>query len=162
MAYLASLALADVSATTGYILVDKSDTTNYPHGSANPIIVKSVRVEAETEATSPEYNIRIGVLEEVDATDGTTRWFYEARVATVARLVDHVKYDGEGLSCDTTPGFIGTRNTTNTRFQTDTAIANPTGTNANPGAGDIVAELVEVAGTGTISAVLQVEYVTQR
>ena len=162
MAFLASLALADVAATTGYIIVDKSDTTNYPHGSANPIIVKSVRVEAQTEGADAEYNIRIGVLEEADGTDGTTRWFYEARIDAPARLEEHVRYADEGLSCDTTPGFIGTRNATNTRFQTDVTIANPTGSNVAPGAGDIVAELVEIAGTGTISATLQVEYVTQR
>ncbi len=161
MAFLAALEVEDLAATTGYILVDQSDVTNYPHAVAKPIIVKSVRIDAETETAGAEYNIRIGVLEEVDATDGTTRWFYQSRIASVARLTEHVKFDG-GVSCDpAAPGFIGAQVTNNTRFQTDVTIANPTGTNAAPGAGDIVMDIREIAGSGTISAMVTVEYVTQ-
>jgi len=59
----------DISVTTDYILIDLSDTTNYPHNSTNHIHTENISVVIDATNTA-DYVVELGFLENVDGTDG--------------------------------------------------------------------------------------------
>lgn len=164
MTKLVQFGLADIAATTPYVLIDKSDVTNFPHAVAEDLEILRISVQGEAEGTNPEYYVRIGVLEEVDATDGTTHWIFERRFASVGRFDWSREYGRNGrglaLTVDAENVISSAVNASNTNFQSDETIANPTGSDVAPAAGDLVMEVVEVAGTGTVSLDVEIEYQT--
>ena len=71
--YLAVLGAEAVAASTAYVLVDLSDTTNFPHANTRAIVLHDLYLTGE-KASTGIYDIWVGVVTEVDATNGSVDW----------------------------------------------------------------------------------------
>jgi len=159
-----------IAASTGYVLVDLSDTTNFPHAGTTHVEVLGLKVSTE-KASDGVYDIWFGVITEVDASNGSADWFEVFHLQASGNATDstdrfawQLDYtlggsNPQGINClvvsEALPHFI-TNVTQNgsTTWQTDTGLGSPAGAAAGatgrPGAGDIVMWVEEVSGTGTI------------
>lgn len=141
----------DFSASESSILIDISDLTNYHHISTNYIHIDWISVEADT-TTTANYDIEIGFLTNVDATNGDFYAFehYTGTHQTGQNLLLHTNYSGNGLKCAT--GFITTHGVilNSTDYQTDvnlTSTLDPATANVPSGNGDVILRATITAGT---------------
>jgi len=160
----ACLDLRAVAADTGYIIVDLSDTSGFPHRNDAAVILNSLHVEAEV-LSSGVFSLLFGVLTEVDATNGSVSFFERIQMESAAgAIISLDKFWRAGLNLrvladESTPYLVtGLKHTANTTWQTDTALANPTGVNVAPASGDLVMFIDEVSGSGNINAFVEAEY----
>lgn len=156
----ATLHLASVAATTPYILVDLSDTTNYGHTNTNAVLVLGLAIHGI--ATSGTFKIQVGVIVENDATDGTARFFKSAFISSGVSA-EFIDYD-EGLDLGVTSGALDNAVTNaadanSVNWQNDVARVGPGG-NANPAVGDVVV-LVTVVSAGALEGDIEILYVTR-
>lgn len=178
---LALMGAEAVAASTAYVLVDLSDTTNFPHRHTNSIHLQALHLDGD-KASDGIFDIWVGVITEVDATNGSADWFHVFHLeaqdnatddqASFARTVDFTLgganpdgLDLTVLSDESTPGFV-TYSTQdgNTNWQTDTGLGSPAGAaggaTGRPGAGDLVFWVEEVTDSGTIDFMLSAQYFT--
>ena len=149
---------AALVADEAYVLVDLSDSTNFSHTETGKIRLLRIEVdwEADTNGTGILY---IGVITEVDATNGTAIWLDAIRMHTDNDGTDSTdqrhlvrEYYGLDLEVDTDNDILYhvTTNSTqagSTNWQTDVALDSPAGdTSSAPGEGDLVAWLDYTAG----------------
>jgi hypothetical protein len=176
--YTAVLQAEAVAASTAYVLVDLSDTTNFPHEDTGHIEVLGMVVSAETHGDGI-FDLWFGVISEVDATNGSADWFQVLHVENrdnatddTGRFFEQIDYtfsgvNPQGVNClvvsEATPHLI--TNITqdgNTNWQTDTGLASPAGAAAGatgkPGAGDIVLWAEEVTDGGTLDFCVTLQY----
>jgi len=141
----------DISASQDFILVDISDTTNYPHTNTNYAHIEYLRIEVDSDVNGA-YEIEVGFLDDVDATDGN---FYSVSNANGSKKAGNSKeiiypFYPNGPRCTT--GSIATSDASlnDTAFQTDVNLASTldTGTANTPsGNGDLVVRITRNAGT---------------
>lgn len=152
--------------STNTILIDLSDTTNFPHKETGQINISSIRVEFDKAAASTG-TIKLGVVTYVNSSTGAVTWFYgkeslfnvsNAEPTDILNQSPNfyklkVRPNGEGTNGSTpyvlsndTSGFV-------TTFQTDVVLTTPTGTMAAPGLGDIVFQ----GSSGAATVVINIE-----
>lgn len=170
-AFYASLGAEAVAASTPYVLIDLSDTSTFPNphvggDKTQNINLLSLSIDAETHATGV-FDVWVGVIYEVDATNGSAQWFHvwhmeEDTNATdsagrFASQKDYTPGNPEGLNClvnDAGDGLVyqasNQEQAGHVNWQTDTTLTSASGTAVAPGAGDIVVWVEEVSGTGNI------------
>lgn len=173
--FWATLEKPDLAADEGFVLVDLSDNVNFPHTETGKIRLYRLDVDIERgeNAASGEYIVYIGVITEVDATDGSTNWILVMHEETDAESTDDVarsfrsyKWD-EGLDLEISGGALvmGVSNVGHSgdaTWQTDVTLDSPIGDTSNaPGAGDLVMYVDETGGTGSISICVTVQYITE-
>jgi len=168
-----------VSASTAYVLVDLSDTTNYCHDGSNVLYVQRIRVSAE-KASDGAYDLWFGTVVENDSTDGTAHWFHclhlemaENPTDSTDRFVGEIEMatptrpEGLCLAIDTASGkpfyFLSNATQANSsNWQNDTGLASPAGAaggaTGKPGVGDLVMWCEETGGSGTIDLCVSVDY----
>lgn len=178
--FTVNLGAEGVSDDTGYVLVDLSDTTNYPHTKTNSLNLLGLHLSSEVH-TDATVDYWIGVVYEVDATNGSVKMLdvlhqehvdnatdstgrmVLSRDYTLGGAVPHgincqVNSAGTGLSA-----FVGNQSLADsTVWQTDVGLASPVGAGGGatgkPGAGDLVLYVEEVGGSGTIDFSITVTY----
>lgn len=159
-----------VAASTGYVLVDLSDTTNYKHVGTTEIHLLGLSLGTE-KAGDGVFDVWVGVVTEVDATDGSVTWIERFDIEAVGNTTDSTDRFAwakdytlggrniDGINCRVSSGalthFISNQTLANSNvWQTDTGLASPVGAAAGatgkPGAGDLVVYVEEVSGTGTL------------
>ncbi len=177
--YLAVLQAEAVAASTAYVLVDLSDSTNFRHFSTNAIVLKSIALSSE-KASDGVFDVWVGVITEVDATNGTADWIHVFHLEAVGNATDSTdrfaqKLDFHDLdlyvNADTAGSeyilgvTTGIQQAGNTNWQTDTGLGSPAGSSGGatgkPGAGDLVVWVEEVSDTGTIDFMISAEYDTR-
>jgi len=158
--YQVTLTFSAVDADTPYVLVDLSDTTNFPHANTNHIVLRGLNVVTG----NANFDVYIGVVVENDATDGTAHWLYYSRGVTSEsyRVPEH----GIDLTVDATNKrlrFVRTNSTQadSVNWQNDTNRVSPVGSATKPGVGDLVLWLDETAGTETVTGRVDVYYDTE-
>ena len=121
------------------------------------------------------FDIWVGVITEVDASNGTAQWLHVFHLESdhnptdskdrFAGAVDFTlggsRPEGIDLSIvsEATSKFKGNQSQAgNTNWQTDTDLASPVGTTTKPGAGDLVAWAEEVGDGGTLDFSLTAAY----
>jgi len=156
-----------ITASTAAIIVDLSDSTNWPHVQTGEVSVSAIRVSVFQSAASTA-TIKIGVVTENDSSNGSATYFFVLNVdAAVAVLTNSVDYEpsqvrayvnGSGetpylLSNDTDSG--------STVYQNDVPLPTAFGTDANTAAGDVV---LFFQGDDAASTTVNVEllYTTER
>ncbi len=146
--YQATLILAAVAADTPYVLVDLSDTTNFPHKLTNGLILKGLDVYSD----SADFDVYVGVVIENDATNGTAKWIYyhKGSGAEDFRVPEH------GLNLCVISGALtnvvsNSQQADNTNWQNDVDRVSPVGSTTKPGAGDLVVFADLTAGSGTLN-----------
>ena len=165
--------VAAIAATTPYVLVDLSDTTNFLHTETDGLGVLAVHITAFP-STTGNWSIHVGVITEVDASNGTADWFYGVTFSQIL-YVDTTRdftlggTNEGGLDCTIVAGahprwLTNDQQAGHVNWQTDTGLASPVGTaggaTGKPGAGDIVMLVTENSGTSTLSLDVTLEYLT--
>jgi len=158
-----------VAASTTAIIIDLSDTTNWPHKKSASINISGVWLDFDKAGASTG-TVKVGVVSEVNATSGTVRWFYVAgnasnHVSTPGAQTPNInglirtKITGTG----TTP-YLLTNNSTalSTTYQTDVALPTAFGVSAAPGVGDIVAFIEGGGAAATLTATIHLIYSAER
>jgi len=166
-AYAATLGAEGVAADTAYVLVDLSDTTNYPHSGTAELHLLALLLNAET-VDDGDYDIWVGVVTENDATDGSVSWvhcFHAQHVQNptdstgrLAAVMADFTLGGsvpEGINLNVVSGALtkfvtNLTQADNANWQNDTGLASPVGaaggTTGKPGVGDLVVWVEEVTG----------------
>lgn len=165
---LASLSVEAIAASTAYVLVDLSDTAGFPHGDTNYLVLESLMAHFE-KASDGVYDVWVGVITEVDATNGTAAWLHTFHLEAVGNATDStdrfaqvVPFGGLSLTvnaaADGLEQVVGPTQAGHTNWQTDTTLTNPTGVAVAPAVGDLVVWAEEVSGTGTLDMYLSALY----
>ena len=144
-----------VSSSTDYVLIDLSDTTNYPHHHTGCIGLRQYQLSIDPD-TSFEGSLSLGFVENVDATNGD---YYPVITYEMVKkpntITQDVTYDYPVFLDSEHVATIPT--TDDTGFQTDTAITSSTGT-TEPGNGDMIMRVIPGGGSAGIS--VSVKYLT--
>jgi hypothetical protein len=173
--FVAVLEKPDLTADEGFILIDLSDTTNFPHSETGKIRVYTIDINIERgeSAASGEYLVYIGTIIEVDATDGSTTWLLVLHEeiddqATDGVAARHFRYHWPGgVDLEVSSGAmvnlisnVGDAN--DVTWQTDVSLDSPVGDASSPsGTGDLCMFVDESGGTGSLSICVTVEYITE-
>jgi len=166
--HVVNLGVEGISASTPYVLIDLSDTDNFPHGSAEvgEIHLLGLVIDGEDKSDGA-FDIWFGVVLENDATDGSVQWVHVHHAETVENPTDSTGHihevvdftlggqNPEGINCKVVDGalvhFAGNQSqSNNVNWQNDENRASPVGTTTKVGVGDLVVWVEEVAGTGTL------------
>ena len=165
--YTAVLQAEAVSASTGYVLVDLSDITNFPHDKIGAIEVLGMVITTE-KASDGVFDLWFGVISEVDDENGSADWFQVIHLEASGNATDstdrfawQVDYtfggaNPKGVYClvtsnEATPHLItNIEQNANATWQTDVNLSSPAGDTTKPGAGDIVMWAEEVTNGGTL------------
>lgn len=160
MTLLTNLLASDVADTTRYIVVDKSDITAFPHDSDERLCIEKLELQFTREGTG-DWIVRIGFVEEVDASNGSVTFFCTKVLRGITQLEQVIDYSSptrKGISVDEVVALGSEDVNGSANWQNDVTLANPTGTDTAPGAGDIVMELEEVDGTAIVSFSVTIHY----
>jgi hypothetical protein len=141
----------DMSASEDLILIDISDTTNYPHIDTSYIHLENIRIHTDSSA-SADYTLEIGFLDDVDADNGN---FYslidvDGTKTTGQRKEIFLNLYPNGPRCQTSSIATSEKSLNDTAFQTDVNLAStldPGTTDTPSGDGDFVLRVTVNAGT---------------
>lgn len=170
--FAAMLEEAALAADQGMILVDLSDTVNFPHTETGKIRLYRLDINIERKTTG-QFIIYIGVIIEVDATNGSTKWLLVLHEETDDNATDdtaarHFSYHWpKGLDLEVSAGAMvnlisNVGDTDDVVWQTDVNLDSPAGAAASPsGTGDLVMFVDETADGGTLSICVTAEYITE-
>jgi hypothetical protein len=165
--FTAVLGIEALAASAMYQLIDLSDTANYPQSGTAAIILKRLRLHAEKAATAA-YDIWVGVVSEVDATDGSAKWLHGFHLEANGNPTDGTDRFAQELEFNLNAQVAGNvviyyvsnlGLSGSVLLQTDVALVSPIGS-ANPAPGDLVVYVEEVSGTGTIDFTISADYDT--
>lgn len=156
-----SYSKSDIAATSWAVLIDLSDTVNWPHEPGVGIDISYMSLQVD-KAINTLGRFQIGVVTRVDATNGDV---------SVFRGIIFDKDDGAGridrtenfspsqIRCEvsggTTPNFLTSNRVLNdTGIQSDVALDSPLGTaTVIPAVGDVVIRLLHTSGGSWNAAV---------
>jgi len=136
----------DISADVDYMLIDLSDTTNWPHTNTGHIDIAHIMINVAP-SSSFRGDIEIGFLTNVDATNGDFNEILELHLDQSADAFTWSQnYGAFEMSLESAHWF-GPQELNETAFQTDVNLEGPDGTTAFPsGAGDLVMRIHRTAG----------------
>lgn len=150
---------------TAYLLVDLSNTTDWPHTATNEIILKSVAVQGTVGGAHASWYLNVGVVVENDATNGTAAWI-DSQIAISGTFSPPQRTFAEGgLNLRTASDTLvyGVTNSTNDRtlWQNDVGITATVGTTGTVGVGDLVILADEISDGATFDFSVCVDYDTE-
>lgn len=141
--------------TTRYILVDISNTTDYPHTNTDFVHLEWFDIEVDGN-TSANYTVNLGFLENVDATNGdrtiVKHWSGSRTVGQSIRALFDPIPNAPKMHSDYVTTHEVSLNDIN--YQTDVNMAttlDPTTADTPSGNGDVVLEIIVTAGTVDIA-----------
>lgn len=148
--------------TTGtykYILVDRSDLTNYHHLYENELHMEWIEIEVDSDNTG-EYFVSWGFLDNVDASGGDRYVIDHISGSKTAGNSIHIhkNFGIHGPVMD--PNKVTTHNISvaDTSYQTDVNLPStldPTSANTPSGTGDIVVEATIISGSVNLAITFQ-------
>jgi hypothetical protein len=156
----------DVAITTtpmSFMLIDLSDTTNWPHTKTGQIILEYMVLEVDPGSTFVG-EVRIGYLKNVDGTNGDFVTLFDVDMQRSASLlVETIEFGSHGMHCGDASHF-GPADTNNTAYQTDVNLGgpdDPTTTTYPSGDGDLVLQVTGAgAGNGAVDVSITLGYET--
>jgi len=174
--HVVNLGVEAVDASTPYVLVDLSDTTNFPHSGTAEIHLLGLLLNAEKHSDG-QFDVWVGVVTENDDTDGSADWIHVFHLEHVANATDSTDRHSDvvdftlgggnpkGLNLNVESGalvhFAGNQSQANSgSWQNDTNRVSPVGSTTKPAAGDLVVWVEEVGGTGTLDFSITAIYET--
>jgi hypothetical protein len=165
--------MASVAATTATVVVDLSDTANFPHKDSGFLKIVGWHVDIDQVAAGTS-TVRLGVVTSINASSGTVTWFYQKsltlNVSGTSKLDSFVLAPGEvntKIKSGATPYILGSDQTDLTStdallFQNDIPIPSARGgvNTALPAVGDIVA-LVVGGGANAVIPTVDLLYLSE-
>ena len=140
------ISVDDIDATTGYMLVDLSDITNWPHTPTGHIDLLYLAVDIDPDATF-QGDVRIGFLSNVDATNGDFHVILDFHLDKKAEPIETFLNFGSFEMTLDTDHFFGPVVANDTTWQTDVSLRGPDGNTSFPaGDGDMVCKVTRTAG----------------
>jgi len=164
-----------IEATTWLIAVDLSDTTNYKHPATKSINLLKVDVDAE-KASDGAFDIKLGVVRENDATNGSADLIYVFKDEAVGNPTDSTdrytrsidfttEKTPEGLDCtvgaDSRLKFMRGPNSGDIAALVSTLgslTSAAGGASLSAAVGDLVVCAEETGGTGSLDLVMKFAY----
>lgn len=145
-----------VSAQEAFMLIDLSDTTNWPHSLTGHINIEYIIVEVDPDS-SYLGEVKIGFLTNVGGDNGDFNQILDLDMARKSDfIVEVVDFGSHGLDCEADHHF-GPTIANSALFQTDVNLEGPDGATSYPsGDGDLVM-LVEV-GAGSVDVSITLGY----
>ena len=149
-----------------YLLVDLSDSTNWPHSATNEVILRSVVIQG-TVSGAHQWRLSLGVIVENDATNGTAVWVVNEHLVSVSGvfLPPQRSFAEFGLNLRASGGALtyGVANGHSelTSWQSDTAISATVGTTGTVAVGDLVILADEITSGSTLDFSVCVDYDTE-
>lgn len=136
-----------VASETAYMLIDLSDTTNWPHSNTGHVNIIGV-APVLTPNNSFRGDVTIGFLTNVDATNGDMNVIHGWHFVQASGFINgYVNWSFSHVEGEVVTWF-GPTKANNTNFQTDVNLAGPDGTTVFPsGDGDVVMLVERTAGT---------------
>jgi len=150
--------VAGISASQDFIIIDISDTTNYPHVSTNHAHLEFVNISIDSDS-SGDYLISLGYLENVDDTNGdfTSLWEVSGTRKTGNNFNAYYNLYPNGPKTTSVSVVSANKSLNDTAFQTDVNLASsldastadtPSGNN------DLVLRITRNAGTFNVAVQL--------
>lgn len=136
-----------------FIVVDISDTTNYPHTETTYVHLEWIFIEAiGSTAVAAEYEVSCGFLTNVDATNGDYYVVHHLDGSRATGTTQEVNFQfyPNGHRCRTASHVTGHKSLNDVGFQTDVNLASTldtTSADTPSGSGDFVCRLDWTAGT---------------
>ena len=155
-----------VTVDTAYLLVDLSDSTNWPHSATNEIILKTIAAQGAVSGAH-QWDLTVGVVVENDATDGTAVWMVDEHLLSLTGSYgyDAHNFPAGGLNLRVTSDALtyGVANNHSelTAWQNDTAISATVGTTGTVAVGDLVILADEITDGSTLDFSICVDYDTE-
>ncbi len=159
--------------STSVVVIDLSDTTNWPHTETGQINISSIRFEFDKTAASTA-TVKLGVVNEIDASTGSVTWFYskentlnvsntgiESLISPTPTLI-RLRVNPNGPQTDGLTPYILSNDKTSgsTTYQTDVGLPSPVNNSTLPGFGDLIMSVVNGASAITIN--LEIQYHTEK
>jgi hypothetical protein len=173
---MAFLRATGVTADTGYVLIDLSDSTNFPHSETGRVRLYSLTISGSLAgaAGAGKGYLYFGVVTEVDGSNGSVDWFYVLDLQVYDNADDDsIRIDtqkhwwgGLDLEVDVTAEssdnlITATTDTGDTVWQTDVSLTSPYDADSPPGQGDVVVFWDETEDGATLNINVLAEYITQ-
>ena len=141
--------------TTRYILIDLSDTTNWPHDNATVIHIDWVDIHIDSDNTG-DYVIKLIALANVDATNGDAYVIHETSGSKTAgnNIDEEMNLTPNGWLVDSARIGSSDISLNDVTYQTDVnlyTLFDPATSDTPPGSGDLILEAVVNAGNITIN-----------
>lgn len=166
--------LAVTATSTSTVLVDRSDTTNWPHKHAGSIRIVGLDVNVDKAAASTT-TVKIGVVNFINASTGSITWVWEKSHLTNVSNTDvnanphffpipiNCKVEPANTADDGATPYVLSNDTTSgsSTYQNDSDLPSPNG-DVSPGLGDLIL-FVQKPGTSTTATVnIHIWYYTDR
>jgi hypothetical protein len=145
-------------ASQDFILLDISDTTNYPHINTNYVHIENMRVHTDVSA-SADYSVEIGYLENVDGSNGDFFSISDVIGSQVAGRSQDIIFPFYPNNPRCSSDFVvsSVKSLNDTAFQTDVNLAStldPTTVDTPSGNGDLVVRFIRLSGTVSVDVEL--------
>lgn len=149
--------IQNVQAQTAYMIVDLSDTTNWPHTKTGYITIEYLILEVDPDS-SYAGEVKLGFLSNVDVDNGDFHQIIDIDMARQsALLVETIDFGSHGMDLEKAHWF-GPTTADSTLFQTDTSLKGPDGNTSYPaGDGDLVLIIERTAGAVDVSLTIGYE-----
>ena len=140
----------DISATADFIFIDISDTTNYPHDNTSWIHFGNLIIDVDA-SNLADYEIHLGFLSNVDATNGDFTHIYgwSGTKSAGNNIREVIATHPESVKARPSSN-IGKQDLNDTAFQTDVNLAStkdPATADTPSGDGDIALRVTMNAGS---------------
>lgn len=143
--------------TTNTVIVDLSDTVNFPHKETGELNIDSLRIDVDKAALSSG-TVKVGIVNYVDSSTGSVTWIWSREFAKNVSNTDVSYYSNflpaflkcrvntAGYGVDgNTPYILSSDKTSGaTTFQTDVNLPNTAGTSVGAGTGDLILQVVNL------------------
>lgn len=149
----------NVQAATGYLLIDLSDATNWPHTDTDHIILEWLTININPDGSFAG-DVELGFLSAVDGDNGDFNVIHDLHLDRKAsEILATFMHDNHGLDLELANWF-GPTTANDTTWQTDVNIQGPDGASSYPsGDGDFVMKINRTAGAVDIG--ISVGYTTR-
>ena len=141
----------DVTSNTDFILLDISDTTNYPHLYTGAAHVGWITFETDT-SSSANYHLQFGFIDNVDGTNGDFHEIHRISATQKDGLSGQYFFpmNPEGIFCKAGKYLSSVNSLNDTSFNTATnmrSTINPSTANVKPGNNDLIMRIIVNQGT---------------
>lgn len=136
----------DIAATVGLMLIDLSDTTNWPHSQTGHIDLLYMYIDIDPD-TSFQGEVSVGFLENVDGDNGDFHTVLDFHLDKKANPIEvFINLSAYEMTLDTDHWF-GPTTANDATWQTDVNLLGPDGNTSFPaGDGDLVCKVTRTAG----------------
>lgn len=149
----------EVSTQTAFMLIDISDTTNWPHTNTDHIILRGTTIQIDPDSTFLG-EVKIGFLSSVDATNGDFNQIIDIGLEKKSDLIIQSLGFTGGFHCQSATHF-GPKDANSTLFQTDVDLRGPDEATDYPsGNADLVLIVERAAGAVNVAITLIYETVS--